>query len=576
MKRLSLAVALLWWVAIAAHDQSSTNLVPRVDARAEVAAALYAASATQAAAERVTDATIRAQRVEIERLRANVRVGAGRGEQLRAALTTLQDEYVTALAARDRAYAEEIAVFRTAVQDIAATPEGAAALARFNAGDEISALAILDTLRSARDTARQKRADVESAAEARRIATLALEARAKGKLLTLQVIARYEEVTQLDPGVYWDWVELSRLYRAAGKPPDALRAAKAAAGTATNERERAISLDTAGDALFEQRDRLAALASYQASLTLLQQLAKSNPGDTGRQWDLSIAQSKVGDVLFYVQGDRLAALASYQDSLTILEGLVKAAPNAADWQRNLSVAHDKIGDVLVAQGESSAALASYQTALAISERLSKSDPSYALWQQDLSTWHNKIGNVLQEQGERTAALANYRASLSIRERLAKADPDNAAWQRNLLVAYGYVGEALLAQGERSAALASFQASVAIAERLAKVDPGPQGQRDLAVLHNKIGDVLVAQGERLRALASYQASLNIAERLTEGDPGNAEWQRDMVVSLVKLNDVTSDKAYAARALDTVLAMQQRGILAPRDSWMIEELKRRAGR
>jgi hypothetical protein len=52
----------------------------------------------------------------------------------------------------------------------------------FNAGDEIDALAILDDLRAARDAARQKRADIESSAEGRRIATLALEARAKGKL----------------------------------------------------------------------------------------------------------------------------------------------------------------------------------------------------------------------------------------------------------------------------------------------------------------------------------------------------------------------------------------------------------
>jgi hypothetical protein len=105
------------------------------------------------------------------------------------------------LAARDRAYAQEIAIFRAAVKDIAATPEGANALARFNAGDEDGALAILDELRAALDTARQKRADIESAAEARRIAALALEARTRGKLTTAKVIARYEEVTRLDPGV---------------------------------------------------------------------------------------------------------------------------------------------------------------------------------------------------------------------------------------------------------------------------------------------------------------------------------------------------------------------------------------
>ena len=71
-------------------------------------------------------------------------------------------------------------------------------------------------LRAARDVARQKRAYFESVAEGRRIATLAREARKRGKLNKAQVIARYEEVTRLDPAVHWDWIELGRIY------PDAL------------------------------------------------------------------------------------------------------------------------------------------------------------------------------------------------------------------------------------------------------------------------------------------------------------------------------------------------------------------
>ena len=142
--------------------------------------------------------------------------------------------------------------------------------------------------------------------------------------------------------------------------------------------------------------------------------------------------------------------------------------------------------------------------------------------------HDKIGDVQVAQGDLPAALASYRASLAIRERLAKADPGNAEWQR-----------------------------------------------DLSVSHDKIGDVQVAQGDLPAALTSYRASLAIRERLAKADPGNAEWQRDLIVSYVKLSEVTGDKAYATQALDVALDMQQRGILAPRDAWMIEDLKRRAG-
>ena len=73
---------------------------------------------------------------------------------------------------------------------------------------------------------------------------------------------------------------------------------------------------------------------------------------------------------------------------------------------------------------------------------------------------------------------------------------------------------------------------------------------------------LAQGDLPAALTSYRASHAIRERLAKADPGNAEWQRDLIVSYVKLSDVTGDKMYDVQALDIALAMQKRGILAPR--------------
>ena len=379
MRYLPLILALLWWPPPAIATQTPSGVILKADARAEVAAALYAASATQAAAEKVADTRVRAQRQEIESLRARMHEGELR---LRSELAAAEEKYVAALAARDRAYAQEIAVFRNAVESIAATPEGVAALARFNAGDEVGALAVLDDLRAAQDAAEKKSGEIKSATRGRHNAMLALEARNRGKVTTAQVIARFEEVARLDPGVHWDWVELGRLYMQAGKLPGALRAAKAAADTAQDDRDRSVAL-------------------------------------------------------------------------------------------------------------------------------------------------NELGDVQVAQGNLPAALASYQASHDIFERLAKADPGNTDWQR-----------------------------------------------DLSVSHIKIGDVQIPQGNLPAALASFQASLAIRERLSQVDPGNAEWQRDLMVSYVKMNGISGDKAHIAKALETALAMKSLGILAPRDAWLIEELKRHA--
>ena len=135
----------------------------------------------------------------------------------------------------------------------------------------------------------------------------------------------------------------------------------------------------------------------------------------------------------------------------------------------------------------------------------------------------------------------------------------------------------MAQGDLTAALENYRADMAIAERLAASDPSNAGwQRELSISHNKIGDVLMSQGDLTAALENYRAAMAIAERLAASDPGNAEWQRDLIVGFAKLSQVTGDKAYAAKALDVALGMQQRGILAPRDAWFIEEFKRQLGR
>jgi len=45
--------------------------------------------------------------------------------------------------------------------------------------------------------------------------------------------------------------------------------------------------------------------------------------------------------------------------------------------------------------------------------------------------------------------------------------------------------------------------------------------------------------------------------------------------VKLSEVIGDETFVLKALQIARDMQQRGILAPRDAWLINELRRRAG-
>ena len=64
------------------------------------------------------------------------------------------------------------------------------------------------------------------------------------------------------------------------------------------------------------------------------------------------------------QGDLPGALASYEASKQIMEQLAERDPGNAGWQRDVSVSLDRVGDVQVAQGDLPGALASYEASKA--------------------------------------------------------------------------------------------------------------------------------------------------------------------------------------------------------------------
>jgi len=253
-----------------------------------------------------------------------------------AKLATAQRDFIAQLAKKDRAYAEEIAVFRGQVTDIASTPEGAEALAMFNGGDELGALAILDKLRAANDAARDRRAAIESAAEGRRIAALALEARAKGKLKTSAVIARYEDVVARDPGVFWDWIELRRLYRDAGRLADARVAAEKAIQLADGERNRLVALRELADVQLRSGAFAKALQSTREGVAIARRLAATRSNDL-TQRDLSVSLNQLG-LLLERSGDLDGALNALEEGLTIDRFRATNEPDNLVAQRDVAIA----------------------------------------------------------------------------------------------------------------------------------------------------------------------------------------------------------------------------------------------
>src|SRR5262245_33200703 len=97
-------------------------------------------------------------------------------------------------------------------------------------------------------------------------------------------------------------------------------------------------------------------------------------------------------------------LAAYRTSLSVLERLAKADPGV---QAAVSIVHEWIGDVLYDQEKLNEALASYRASLAIREQLTKDQPSITAWRIGFASMQSRIGDVLSDQGSRDDALASY-------------------------------------------------------------------------------------------------------------------------------------------------------------------------
>ncbi|MBX3431296.1 MAG: hypothetical protein KF779_17045 [Hyphomonadaceae bacterium] len=341
-----LAGALFCSPALALVAHAETGSSTRVDAAAEVATVVFQASATQLAAQRLADDNLRRANLEIERLRAQ-------GEAARIELASAEERFVAELSVRDEAYRQEIAVYRGAVEDIASTPEGVRALARYNAGDVDGALSIVDRLADARARARRAGADLAEAVDRRNIARLALDALRRGQGETRNVIARYEDVVRLDPSNADDWLELARLDRDAHRLAEASGAVESGLRVAESDRARGLLAIERGLIAGDRGDTAGSRAAFSDARTALAARAERERTDVVAQRDYVESLYRSADVA----SDELEAGTLRAEALERARALVAENPgDIAARLALLSVFDSLAGDA--------AAREDYRTALA--------------------------------------------------------------------------------------------------------------------------------------------------------------------------------------------------------------------
>jgi len=255
----------------------------------------------------------------------------------------------------------------------------------------------------------------------------------------------------------------------------------------------AVALNIQGNSFMHRGDYPKALAHYQRSLTIREEI--------GDRQGIASSLNNIGNI-YYAQGDFPKALAHYQRSIKTKEetGDKSGASNTLNnigaiyelqgdhtkalelYQRNLgifaesgdkrgiSISLNNIGGAYHAQGDYSKALDHHQRSLKISEEIGN--------KQGMSNSLGKLGTIYQDQNDYSKALGYFKRSLEIKEEVGDIS--------GIAESYVAIGELKNKENSYRQALVWCAKCVKMAEELGYTDLHKQGSQCLYNAYKALG------------------------------------------------------------------------------------------
>jgi tetratricopeptide (TPR) repeat protein len=156
---------------------------------------------------------------------------------------------------------------------------------------------------------------------------------------------------------------------------------------------------------------------------------------------------------------------------------------------------------------------------------------------------------------------------------AHAAVEAAKGPREKAVAQVEYGDANLRIGRVDVARQSYKSAIDATRTLARSGEA-RAQHDLSVCLNKLGDLEVQAKDAAAAKTLFEEDLTIARHLAQLDPQSVEAQRDVIISLVKLAEVSGDKNHWVEASQLASALSKSGRMPQSDVWMVDALRKQA--
>lgn len=472
-------------VIVAAPVSAAERIAPGTEARNAKAAFVYLSQATKDAALKPLDAALVEQRKRADALSAKLtdtrnqlalaRKDASASKSRVAELERMaaqaaveaaeaQEKFTQELADKDADYARELAILRSAADDILATPEGLKYLEANNGGD----LAAADAIEEKLIAARQKMRDLQAAADRRAFAVVALDNRNKGLRTTAAVITRFEEVTRLDPGNYKDWITLAKLYVEGGNTTASIEAAQRAASVSDGPLQQSEALLTVAASLNDQGQEAAALDLARKARDALPH-ADAEGGNPEVWLAIGKSQLLIGTILT-AQFNPADAVMAQHEALEANRKALAFAPQRPDLRDALANSLVEASKPLRKLSRTDEGTKMLEEARTLMTALTTEFPDFLPYRRSLIRVYGEMGQMRSEMKQFDSAVQSFDLIIELIEPLVKADSGNVGMLDFLELAYSRKGAALI-RGKREAdAIPILMRAVELADQLIRIDP----------------------------------------------------------------------------------------------------------
>jgi serine/threonine protein kinase len=269
-------------------------------------------------------------------------------------------------------------------------------------------------------------------------------------------------------------------------------------------------------------DSVGAEKSYQASLEILDRLAKAHPRDIAVMHQQIRVRYRLG-VLYRDARGSTAAADCLRKGAEIADVALAAAPRDDALHSDAGLLFEALGRVytVIASFEESAQM--LDRAFAIYRDLLARDPTNWNYRDGLANCYGGRMTLNKNTGKLQESLQDARENLRLRQGMAQDSPRNPESRRNLMLAYARIGDILgypplVNLGDPRGAAVYMRQMLALAESLAGDDPTDRNALfDLGMSRQRLALTLIAAGERQEAEPQLRAGWEVAQRLLQADP-----------------------------------------------------------